>query len=196
MSEVSVENQSWVVLDLETTNLVPAQSQILECAVIHVRPEDLAVLSASRWLVTHGTQGDMPPFVQQMHTTNGLLADLSEDRIFLSESGQLLADAHSWFDTALSAHFARINSARHSIVLVGNSIHFDRSFLQHHCPAACMYLHHRMIDVSCLRTLYKAWGGELPVVASAHRAMPDCEASLQSLRWYARSVFRNDKVPA
>lgn len=194
MSEASPEDQKWVVFDIETTGLVPSQCQILECAAIYVRPSDLYALDAVTWLVTHGVPGDMPRIVQEMHTKSGLLEDLAADRVFLKASGQLLDNAHGWLDRVLAAYFAGISPAPRSIVLIGNSIHFDRSFLEYHCPTACKSLHHRMIDVSCLRTLYRAWVGEPQIAgdAPAHRAMADCAMSLQGLRWFARNLFHKD----
>jgi oligoribonuclease len=195
MSEV--DNQQWVVLDLETEGLVPSQCRVLECAAIHVGRKDLQTHSAVSWLVTHGSPGYMDAFVQEMHTRSGLLAALDADRSFLASTNQLLDDAHPWLDRALTAHFASVSPALRSIVLVGNSIHFDRAFLEQHCPVACKYLHHRMIDVSGLRMLYRAWVGEPQSAESkdAHRALSDCNMSLTDLRWFARNVFFNNSVP-
>lgn len=198
-----MSDQYWVVFDIETSGLKRDKDQILECAAIHVNPADLSVLGSISWLVTHRELAPMDDFVQAMHTKSGLIADLAKDRDFLSATGQLASDAHAWLDRILVEYFATIcgvdstlrNAPPRSVVLIGNSIHFDRGFLEHYCPAASQYLFHRMIDVSCLRTLYAAWVGNPPVTEMCHRALGDCDASLATLRWYAKNIFSNSQVP-
>jgi len=188
----------WVVLDLETEGLNPKAARILECAAIHIGKKDLEAQSCVRWLVTQGTERPLDPVVQEMHTKNGLLAELAADRVFLRASNQIADDhdAHSFLDRSLAAHFASIGKPG-SIVLVGSSVHFDRAFLQEHCPMAASYLHYRMVDVRVLKLVYREWCGKtLPSEESPipHRAMQDCERVVEDLRWFSRNVFMNNSV--
>ena len=163
----------WLVLDLETTGLDPNRDAILECAFIAV---DAQTRRAS-FLVNQLPRPMMVPFVQNMHVRNGLLDDLMV-KPALGSSAEL--------DVALVRSFPEAKPR--SIHLVGNSIHFDRAFLNVHCPAFSTLLHHRMVDVTTLLLVANRVGLEVPPADPTkgvpHRAMDDCVSSLFQLHHY------------
>lgn len=88
-------------------------------------------------------------------------------------------------DHWLTAWFMAIGARQgeRPIILCGNSVHFDRGFVEERLPAAAEFLHHRLVDTSAMRTVFKHWCGEPVKEAMKHRALEDCFVSLNTMRW-------------
>ena len=73
-------------------------------------------------------------------------------------------------------------------VLAGNSIWQDRRFLAASMPVLEGFLHFRMVDVTSLKILARAWLGERGVFRKdkAHTAMADVRASIEELGFYKK----------
>jgi len=123
----------------------------------------------------------MEPFVRQMHTRNGLL-----ERV--RSSAHSLRAVEKEVMALLAEHFAVGEG-----ILAGNSIHTDRSFIAWHMPGVDRFLHYRMVDVSSLKELVRAW---YPQAAgrskadSAHTALADLQASIGELAFYRHAFFK------
>ena len=87
-----------------------------------------------------------------------------------------------------------------SAPLAGKSIHQDRRFIVLYMPTVDTYLHYRMIDVSTVKELTQRWFPEdyskRPPKRGNHRAIDDILESIEELRYYRSSVFRQPPVPA
>lgn len=169
----------WLVLDLETTGLDPKNDKILELAAIIVDPGTLEERGSFE-SVTRQENLDLSSMheaVQKMHTNNGLFDACEFGGLTINE-----------LDEAVVNFVA--GAEPRSVVLIGNSIHFDRSFLVQHMPFLARRLSHRMIDVSSFHTVMAKWNAKLCARRSttAHRAMSDCRESLEALRAY-REIF-------
>jgi oligoribonuclease len=187
------KSAKYIVLDLETTGLCSVTDRILEVAAIAVA-EDLTIISKFESVVGHiATRAPesvcSTPYVQDMHTRNGLLADCKaahesdEDYTWSTVSARL----YNWL--WLCAPVER------GCRLVGNSVHFDRQFLWSRAPQVDKHLHHQHIDVSCLINTMNLV--DIPftrVAASTHRAMAEAQASYDT--WVEiLSALHNLKTP-
>jgi oligoribonuclease (3'-5' exoribonuclease) len=56
-------------------------------------------------------------------------------------------------------------------------------------------LHHRVVDTSSLRTCFKNWIGDPPKEEMKHRALADCEVSLETLRWMQNVMRAERRIP-
>jgi oligoribonuclease len=174
-----------VWMDLEMTGLDPARNTIVEIATI-VTDDDLNVVAEGPDLVVHQppeAMAVMEPIVREMHTRSGLLAAIEASTLTLADAGaQTLA--------FIKEH---VREAR-TVPLAGNSIGTDRRFLAAHLPEIEDWLHYRCIDVSTIKELARRWHPEAvaaaPHKSGGHRALDDIRESLEELRHYRATVFR------
>ncbi len=170
-----------VWLDLEMTGLDPARDVILDVAAI-VTGADLvekARYAATVWQPETALAG-MDPYVREMHDKNGLA-----DRVRKSQKG--LRDVEKELFGLIHAHAAPFEA-----VLAGNSIHADRRFVAAYLPLVDRYLSYRLLDVTAVKLLRRAWypALEAPLKKGAHTALSDVQESIAELAWYRDAIFR------
>jgi len=170
--------------DLEMTGLEPDRHVIVEIALV-ATTVDLEVVDEGIDLVVHqdgAALATMDDFVLNMHTRSGLLDAITASTVSLADAG---AEALAY----LKAHVPERTAP-----LCGNSIGMDRRFLARHLPAVEEYLHYRSIDVSTVKELARRWYPALfrkrPDKREGHRALADIRESIEELRYYRDTVFR------
>jgi oligoribonuclease len=170
-----------VWLDLEMTGLDPARDVILDVAAI-VTGSDLvekARYAATVWQ-PESALSNMDPFVREMHEKNGLT-----ERVRKAQKG--LRDVEKELFQLIHAH-----AGFQEAVLAGNSIHADRRFVAAYMPLVDRYLSYRLLDVTTIKLLRRAWFPQLepPVKKGAHTALSDIQESIAELAWYKEALFR------
>jgi oligoribonuclease len=172
-------------MDLEMTGLEPQRHVIVEIATL-LTDDQLNVIAEGPDLVIHASfeqLAEMGPFVTEMHTTSGLLAEIIASKV-------TVAQAETKSLEFLKAHIAEPRS----VPLCGNSIGTDRRFLQEYMPELESFLHYRNVDVSTIKELARRWQPDvvaaLPDKASAHRANEDIRESISELMHYRATLFR------
>lgn len=176
-------------LDLETTGLGPGHL-VLEVAASLVQTEDtgLRVIAEfdavvhypERVIRQHIQPGDR---VWDMHTSNGLLADVA-----LARKGPrwVACELAGW--AVISGAFDR--SKEDPVYLAGASVHIDRAWLREFAPAFEGGLHHRHFDISTIREVVKRWGDASLIgeKSEKHRARGDVNTDIQHLRRFIGGV--------
>ena len=182
MAHVNATPSRFVWLDLEMTGLDPKTCVIVEIGVVITGP-DLVPIAEIEHAIWH-PEADllrMEPFVRDMHTKNGLL-----ERVRASRTS--LRDAERSVLSLVQKHVPFREG-----ILSGNSIHVDRRFLCAHMPLLEEYLHYRMVDVSSLKVLTRAWypgGPDFKKETQEHTAIADLRASLEELAFYKANFFK------
>jgi len=186
-------------IDLETTGLNPRADKILEVAVIHTKSDgDLTPIWKYSAVVDFRSEGVMRSLqhmdreVSLMHSKNGLLADVFSYGLPIAEiEQQILENLNPGvsFETANGpasappAYWEKwVSDRAKTFMLAGNSVHFDRAFIEEEMPLLASLLSHRHFDVRVLQTASKMFTGvslerDLSPTSS-HRALPDIEYSL------------------
>jgi oligoribonuclease len=172
----------FVWLDLEMTGLDPETCAIIEIGVIITGPDLKPVAEIERVIwQPEEVLLRMEPVVREMHTRNGLMARVRSSPISLRIAERDV--------TALVAGHCPLGEG----ILCGNSIHTDRRFLIRYMPMLERYLHYRMVDVTSLKVLTRAWYPDVPEPrkgVSGHTALADLRASLAELAHYRDTFFR------
>ena len=173
---------NWIWMDLEMTGLNPDVCRIIQIATI-ITDSELNELESLEMVVwqPESDLANMEPFVRDMHTHNGLLEKVRA-------SSHSIADAESKTLEMIMSHIPYGKG-----ILAGNSIWQDRRFLIKQMPLLEKYLHYRMIDVSSLKVLSQQWFGakaQPPTKASTHTALEDIQASIEELRFYRKTCFK------
>jgi oligoribonuclease len=173
-------------MDLEMTGLDPDRHVIVEIATL-ITDDDLTIVAEGPNLIIATPEealAEMDEVVINMHTRSGLL--------------DAIRSATTTHQEALDATMAFLQQHApepRSLPLCGNSIGTDRRFLARYMPTIDEYLHYRSVDVSTVKELARRWYPDefkaAPRKAGGHRALDDIKESVNELRYYRTSVFRD-----
>lgn len=183
VTATAATNDRIVWVDCEMTGLDIDADALIEVAAV-VTDSDLNVLGEGvDAVITPPVEAleQMVPFVRQMHTTSGLLADLPGG-MTLAEAQELVLDyIRAWVPEPGKAPLA------------GNSVGTDKSFLDRHMPELVGYLHYRIIDVSSFKEVARRWYPRVyfasPEKTGGHRALADILESIDELRYYRAAML-------
>ncbi|WP_075008779.1 oligoribonuclease [Stigmatella aurantiaca] len=172
----------FVWLDLEMTGLDPETCAIIEIGVI-ITGADLVPIAEFERVIWQPEEAlaRMEPVVKEMHTRNGLLT-----RVRASPTSLRVAEREVM--ELVSSHCAVGEG-----ILCGNSIHTDRRFLMRYMPMLERFLHYRMVDVTSLKVLTRAWYPQVfepRKPPAGHTALADIRSSLTELSFYRDTFFR------
>ncbi|HKS24175.1 MAG TPA: oligoribonuclease [Thermoanaerobaculia bacterium] len=177
-----------VWIDCEMTGLDPQQHVLLEIATI-ITDYDLRIIARGPVLAIHQSEsklGLMDAWNRRTHGGSGLLERVRHEGVSVAEAErQTLA-------------FVRRYCTIRSAPLCGNSIGQDRQFLARYMPKLEAYLNYRVVDVSSIKILVKAWYGKKhapPKKKETHRALDDIEESIAELDFYRKNVFVTIRRP-
>ena len=172
-----------VWIDCEMTGLDPVADALVEIAVL-VTDFELEVMGEGLDVIIKPPADaveQMDPFVRDMHTTSGLLAEL--------DGGVDLKTAEVQVLDYIREHCP--DGSRPP--LAGNSIGTDRTFISRDMPALDAFLHYRVVDVSSIKELSRRWFPRVyfnaPAKRGNHRALADIQESIEELRYYRAAVF-------
>lgn len=169
-----------VWIDTETTGLYPRSDWMLEIAVVITDSALVEIAHFSEVLFQDVARSvaRMDPFVVEMHSRSGLLADLACATVE-SQGSAVQQRVLEFF-----AEHGALNS-----VVAGSNIPFDRSFLDVWMSSLNRdALHYRCIDVSTVKELARRFAPEVfaaaPTKSLEHRALADIRESIAELRHY------------
>ena len=171
-----------VWLDLEMTGLDPQRDVILQAALI-VTTKDLTPLeeyACDIWQPEEELR-KMTPFVRDMHEKNGLIDRVRGSKLELqSAEKRLLERVAGW--------------CPYPAVLCGNSVGQDKRFVERWMPGLAGYLNYRIIDVSSVKLLARAWYGDIAMFQKPeegeHDALVDIRNSIAELSHYRAALFK------
>lgn len=183
MSDDKARTDRIVWIDCEMTGLSLEHDALIEVAAL-VTDFDLNQLGDGVDVVVKPPAAaleQMNDFVRAMHTTSGLLEELS--------GGMSMQDAQEQVMAYITEHAPE----ERRWPLGGNTVSTDRGFLARDMPELEAHLHYRIIDVSSIKELSRRWFPKAYYAAPAkhggHRALADIRESIDELRYWRQAVF-------
>lgn len=169
-------------IDIETTGLSPFQDIPLEVGLILMDEGANLHLEIGRrnWICAvenfHFEPDDQ--FVADMHTRNGLLAELRNAKKVYQSYFEIDDEITDWIMTYVDIPTTQLHPA-------GSSVHFDRSFIERRFPRLNSHLHHRHLDVSSVKMLFPQVGLEYDKgPEDVHRALSDLDNDIEFLKHF------------
>ena len=173
-------------LDIETTSLDWNEGTILEIAVIVTNRNLVPLIGGEKTIVIHHSNDVLDKMVEWCkitHRSNGLIDEVKRSTITLEQA-----------EVELLKHVGQFIPYGYS-PLCGNSVWFDRMFIQNHMPLLNSFAHYRNIDVSTIKEIGKLW---YPRIVDGirkrkeHRAIGDILESIAELKYYRELFFNID----
>jgi len=174
-----------VWLDLETTGIDVETRTILEIATI-VTDKELNILEEGPNLVIHQSDDvleTMDAWCIKQHKESGLTEAVRRSKTSLKQAERKTLE------------FVSRYCPSGACPLCGNSICFDRRFIMRYMPGLNAHLNYRNVDVSSIKELVYRWYPATPKKIekiSSHRAMDDIRESIEELRLYRRTIFKEN----
>ncbi len=189
-----------IFTDLETTGLSASRHRVLEAAVIATDDKFVELgrfTAVAHWAPAQQLQTaradraiaaafwGVDPYVLDMHTKNGLWSASAASTLSLADVDRLVAG----FVAEVCAAHGVTPGEKTGPQLAGNTINFDRAFLQVDLPQTHALLHYRNVDVTTLNEMARRFWPEVhaarPRAGNTHRAAADVAESLETARYYA-----------
>tara|TARA_R110002126_G_C10490983_1_gene504756 strand:+ start:13928 stop:14554 length:627 start_codon:yes stop_codon:yes gene_type:complete len=170
-----------VWIDLETTGLKPVDKhRVLEYAMV-LTDLELNEIASTDCIIPQDTSvatALMDDYVTDMHEGNGLLAELRkvESELPVPE----YVDSVRVADEIMAEKLDNNLPDGAAAVIAGNTIGFDKGFIEEHMPILASRLHYRQLDVSAYKVAFPEMFGTK--TSNAHRAVDDIRASIESHR--------------
>lgn len=170
-----------VWIDLEMTGLDYQNDVILEIASI-ITDGNLNIIDTGPNLVIHQPEEvlqKMNAWCIENHTKTGLYQASLESKITLEEAEQQTL-------TFLQEHCDKSTAP-----LCGNTVWFDKLFLQKDMPLIYNFLHYRIVDVTSIKVMLNLWTDKDTVFKknNTHRALDDIKESIEELKFYKENFI-------
>lgn len=161
-------------LDVETCKIIQISCMLSDFNVTTlIRKEEINIFCEDDILNV------MDNWCNKTHTDSGLLEKVKNSNITLEKAEEMILQ------------FINLYTKKDdNLYITGNSVHFDKKFIDYWMPKLSKRLNHRIIDVSSIALLCKALNKEIydlrPVKQYAHTAENDILETIEEYRYYKR----------
>lgn len=179
---MKIKHNALVWIDLEMSGLDWKNDVILEAAVV-ITDANLNVIAQGPNLIINQPDeilDNMNPWCMEVHGKSGLIESSKKSTITLEQAE----------DTILT--FLKLHCEKNNAALCGNTVWFDKLFLQKDMPQIIDFLHYRIVDVTAFKIMLAQWAGKdiLFKKNNTHRALDDIMESIAELKFYKEHFIK------
>jgi oligoribonuclease len=179
---MKIKHNNLVWIDLEMSGLNWQHDVILEAAVVITNGE-LDVVAQGPSLIIHQSDeilNNMNQWCMETHFKSGLIQASKDSTITLEQA-----------ETEI-LNFLKLHCEKNNAPLCGNTVWFDKLFLQKDMPNIVDFLHYRVVDVTAFKIMLAQWAGKDIVFKkkNTHRALDDIMESIAELKFYKQNFIK------
>jgi oligoribonuclease len=178
---------NWLLwVDLETSGLDPNTCNILQiaCILSDFESENLYELPEISISTENLILDNMDPWCQTQHTKSGLVKKVQQSQISLNQAEQ-----------TITSFIEKSVKETDNVYIAGNSVHFDKKFIDVYMPLLSQKLNYRIIDVSSIALICKELNPKLyeqrPIKTYLHTSQSDLLESIMEYKFYKEFFLKN-----
>lgn len=179
---MKIKHNALVWIDLEMSGLDWKNDVILEAAVV-ITDANLNVIVQGPNIIIHQPDSildSMNPWCMEVHGKSGLIQASKQSTITLEQAEDEILN------------FLQLHCEKNNAALCGNTVWFDKLFLQKDMPKIVDFLHYRIVDVTAFKIMLAQWAGKdiLFKKQNTHRALDDIMESIAELKFYREHFIK------
>lgn len=203
LNEVSAEyapelsDAEFVWVDFETNQLHKDGPVVPFEVGVRVTDKDGRTIDEMQRIILPGDwqtfASNMSDYVNNMHSTSGLLQDMAELHSAVIKGIEAPASPncidiliHGWLTYELQL-------PKETFPMCGSTVHFDRRVMEEHMPLTHNWFHYRDIDVSTVKELCRRYNPAVyeqrPANTKTHRPLADITASITEFQFYRQNFL-------
>ena len=165
--------------DIETTGLNVENDVILQiaCVLTDFKLQHEYVIPEFTFQCDKSKLEQMSDWCKRTHASNGLLS-------LIHKSTSTIQEAQDYIVNVLNCHL----TVKDTLHIAGNSVHFDKKFIDKYMPGLARRLSHKILDVSSFGLVYSELLPEIyqkrPIKHYLHTASSDIMESIEEYRYY------------
>lgn len=178
---MKIKHNCLVWIDLEMSGLDWKNDVILEAAVV-ITDTNLNLIAQGPNLIIKQPDSildNMNPWCMETHSKSGLIQGCKDSAITMEQAE----------DEILK--FLMLHCEKNNAPLCGNTVWFDKLFLQKDMPKIIDFLHYRIVDVTAFKIIISQWAGKdiFFKKQNTHRALDDIIESIAELKFYKENFI-------
>lgn len=166
-------------IDIETTGLNVEFDCILQIACVLTDFQIKKIISLPEITIKceDSILSEMDPWCKQQHSTSGLIEKVKQSIISLKQA-----------ESEIIKFLKKNTNEEDVLYIAGNSVHFDKKFIDYWMPNLSKVMSHRIVDVTSIALLCKNTNEEVynqrPIKRYMHTAKDDIEESISEYKYY------------
>ena len=184
---MKIRHDSLVWIDLEMTGLDWHNDFILEAAVVITDGNFNIIAQGPNLIINQSDKilDNMNPWCMEVHGKSGLIQACKDSTISMQDAENQILE------------FLKLHCKKNNAPLCGNTVWFDKLFLQKDMPKIVDFLHYRIVDVTAFKIMLSQWAGKdlLFKKKNTHRALDDIMESIAELKFYKENFIKIPEDP-
>jgi oligoribonuclease len=184
-------NEYLLWLDIETTGLDPQNNEIIELAYVLTDFKLNNIYAENHFIIKPQTEFDnlilnMNEWCKNQHSKSGLLEKVKTSICNITDVENNILNLLSTLEK------------NQKVYLAGNSVHFDKSFINQYMKNLSNKISYRIVDVSSFAIICKNLDVDIydkrPLKKYKHTALSDIWESINEYQYYLRNFIKYNDI--